>query len=249
MGNDSNIETDESLEKLYRLFIAKSTELLLFYYWADEFYKEAAREVGGQFQRMQFAKEHAVERWWHLLTTAQGEPPSRLLEITMDEVENTWDRALHQTGTIWQDLRMIRGDLLCRVALVYVLGLFEAFLTDSAALLLSTTQMRHFNGCAFKNQLSYLQQKLDVWVDESQVQLRLADIDEAFARRNLLLHRGGVVDRKYLDRVGYSTLEEGEQVTVDEHYLTSTAYSFQRLAAYLCAKFKAKKEGNYGTNH
>jgi hypothetical protein len=99
----------------------------------------------------------------------------------------------------------------------------------------------------FHKKMCYLEEKLDIRIDTWSVNLRLCEIDEVFARRNLLLHCGGVVDKLYLNRVSYSPFREGNIVSVDEHYFLRATYGFRSLAGYLYRLLKAKVEGTYAT--
>jgi hypothetical protein len=119
-----------------------------------------------------------------------------------------------------------------------VVGLFEAFFTDSAEQVLSKSQLKKFKDASFMKQLSCLESNLGIKINGASVNIRIKDIDEVFARRNLLLHRGGKVDKYYLDRVGYSPSKEGDDISVDEHYFLRAAYSFRELGGYLYGVLK-----------
>lgn len=215
------------LYTIYHTCMVKIDEVLKFYYSADEFFKEATYELENKFLQDKNRMEQAL--------TQSRDPYFKAI----------CEKYINESLAIMSSLDHSRRNLLCKLSLVYVVGLFEAFFTDSVEQLVSESQLNKFKNLSFKNQVSYLQNNIGIGIDESQV--KILEIDEFFARRNLLLHCGGKVDKRYLDRVGYYPYKEGEEIPVDADYFRRAAYSFKELAGYLYRVFKAKTEGNYGT--
>ncbi|MBA7594243.1 hypothetical protein ES703_01182 [subsurface metagenome] len=235
-----------SLNSIHHTCVDKINEVLKLYIYADEFFKEATYELGDKFLQESNRMEQILSEWRNFYATAGPLNLPFDPEIHLSDIKTLCESSLRKTGEIIMSLDHSRRDLLCKLSLVYVVGLFEAFFTDSVEQLVSESQLKKFKNLSFKNQVGYLQNKLGIDVDQSQV--RTSEIDEFFARRNLLLHCGGVVDKHYIDRVGYSDYKEGEEIPVDEHYFCRAAYSFIALAGYLYGVFKAKMEGNHGTH-
>lgn len=231
-----NQDRIKKLETVYGLFCQKSQELILFFYWTDEFYKGAGQEIANHATQLASAKKRAEAalREFDAEGTRTG--------ASAREMSAAWDRAVDCWRRYGSDLEAMRGQLLCEVALVYMVGLFEAFFADSAAVLLTPKQMERMGG-GFLKQVRYLEQTLNLTVDACSVNLRLCDVDEVFARRNLLLHCGGIVDEQYLARVGYSELHAGDEASVDQHYFSRAASGFQSLAQYLCRLLRATAGG------
>ncbi|MDY6916454.1 MAG: hypothetical protein SVP26_00660 [Chloroflexota bacterium] len=231
-----NEERINKLETVYRLFFDKSQELLLFFYWTDQFYSGARGEIGDHAVQLESAKQMAETAWGELRRqgASQGD--------TVEEIGMAWDRAVNGWQGVASDLEGMRRQLLCTVALVYMVALFEAFFADSAAVLLIRRQSDKIGRCAFSRQVRYLEKTLHVSLDTASVNLRLCELDEVFARRNLLLHCGGIVDERYLKRVGASHLSAGDEAAVDERYFLKAAYGFQSLARYLCRVLIARSK-------
>lgn len=61
--------------------------------------------------------------------------------------------------------------------------------------------------------------------------LLLTELAEVIARRNVIMHNEGRVDRKYLNEVANSTLKLGQKVSVDEIYLRRALLVMKDLAA------------------
>ncbi len=240
----ANQSSGKDLYAIYDTCIAKIDEVLSFYYPADEFFKGATYEFEDRFLQESNRMEQILTEWRNFYTRAGPLNLPSDPETHLNDIKAICEKSLKETWAIICSLDHSRRDLLCKLSLVYVVGLFEAFFTDSVEQVLSKSQLEKFKKLSFRNQVSYLQ-SLDIDIDDSQV--KTSEIDEVFARRNLLLHCGGKVDKRYLDRVGYSPYKESEEIPVDEEYFRRAAYSFRRLAEYLYGVFKAKQEGNYGT--
>jgi len=231
-----NDERVSMLHTVYALFFEKSQELLRFFYWTDEFYKGARGQIGNYAGQLASANEKGDARWREL--SAKG----AWRGATLQEMRAASDRVVKRWQGVASHLEAVRKELLCRVALVYIVGLFEAFFADSAAVLLTAKQSDKMASVGFSKQVRYLEKNLRVSVDAWAVNLRLCDVDEVFARRNLLLHCGGIVDERYLKRVGSSTFSAGDEASVDEHYFLRAAYAFQSLAGYLLRVLVARSK-------
>jgi hypothetical protein len=70
-----------------------------------------------------------------------------------------------------------------------------------------------------------------------------AQISEVFKRRNLIVHNGGKVSRRYLDEVEeefHATAKLGERIEVDPEYLQKAIDVFEKSFILLCAELWKK---------
>lgn len=139
-------------------------------------------------------------------------------------------------------------DLLLRMVFIYRVALFDAFLTDllqaimacqpnmlkdgkktlthrevielseSGSLLdhLAQKELHEFSYASVREQSEWVKKKFNFPLVP--VPSELAKLEEVMARRNLLVHSNGVVNRVYLSVVRESPYSVGDQLSVDDAY-------------------------------
>lgn len=232
-----------NLTGIYQLFIGKSNEVLLLYYWSDEFFKRACQDCTNNSVDLSNKKKYTLEQWHSYYSNINTSHLPFDSSTHLKDIETYFDISLSKMQEIFNNLDSTRRELLCKIPFVYIAGLFEAFFFDSVELAFGRDSLKKMKDSGgFKKQVAFIEEEQQLRVDESELAIRISDIDEAYARRNLLLHCGGIVDSKYLNRVGISSLNEGDEVTVDEDYFMRVSYDFQALSRYICALFENREE-------
>ncbi|WP_440261003.1 hypothetical protein [Dyella sp.] len=90
-------------------------------------------------------------------------------------------------------------------------------------------ECRSLNGKSFSDIKDYYRKRLDIDFANSNVLPR--DIDEIYARRHLLVHAGGIVDRTYC-RTHAQSMSPGDRIDIDEDYFLGAIEKLEVLAHY-----------------
>ncbi len=172
---------------------------------------------------------------------------------------------LHRMTTMGLEIEVRYPRLANDMILIYLTTLFEAYVLDSTReVLLATARRLRQNaaGAQPANQLlmrlvrqqvtdlSYgpIQAKLRFVSDTLGINLRVgpvpvAELDELYATRNLLVHNGGIVNRKYLSVVRSSSLRVGEPRPVEDDYVREAISAIQRTGEFLYAALLERYAG------
>jgi len=162
---------------------------------------------------------------------------------------------LHRLTTMGMEIELRYPRLANSMILIYLTTIFEAYVLDvTREFLLATARNLRQPGAPSQapNQLLMRlvrQQVTDLGFGPIQAKLRFvsetlgvdlrsgpappAEIDEYYATRNLLVHNGGIVNRKYLSVVHGSTLRVGEVRPVGDEYVRSAINALQRTGEYV----------------
>ena len=168
--------------------------------------------------------------------TLQVEDSGETLTLTREEAAY-----LHRLTTMGLEIEVRYPRLANNMILIYLTTLFEAFVLDSVRAVITgvARDLRRGQGRDAVNGLLVRllrRQVTDLGFRSIQVKLRFvedtlgvdprgypetpADLEELYATRNLLVHNGGVVNRKYLSLVRGSRLRVGETRPVDDSMST-----------------------------
>lgn len=160
-------------------------------------------------------------------------------------------------------------NLAFRMSFVYLIALFDAFLTDifeavvknRPEMLKSKKQISYEKLLEFSsleslveylakrelNELSYksLKDQADYYQDRFGISLGDSGVSldvlvELRAARNLLVHNNGVVNHIYLEQVPHSSYSLGESIKVDSSYFVSAVKSLSKVVAHIVAKLTEK---------
>jgi len=181
--------------------------------------------------------------------TLQVEDSDERLVLTREEAAY-----LHRLTTMGLEIEVHYPRVANNMILIYLTTLFEGFLLDSVRAVM-TGVARDLRGGQGRGTVSGLlvrllrRQVTDLGFRSIQVKLRFvedtlgvdrrgypetpADLEELYATRNLLVHNGGVVNRKYLSLVRGSGLRVGDVRPVDDDYVRGAIATVQRVGEYL----------------
>lgn len=92
-------------------------------------------------------------------------------------------------------------------------------------------ECRSLNGKGFREFEKYYKRRFNI--EFSQAPVSVAEVDEIYARRHILVHAGGQVDEQYCRRFG-SMMQPGERLQITEQYFLDATKKLESLAEY-CA--------------
>jgi len=178
--------------------------------------------------------------------------------ITLTRSEATY---LHDLAQMGLDIEVRYPRIANDMMLIYLTTLFEAFVLDSARVVMQhiarlvrrgqTGVRRQTDGPEPNRVLVSLirQQVRDLEYRSIQIKLRFmadtlgvgledapptpADLDELYATRNLLVHNRGVVNRRYLRDVRNSPLRIGDVRRVDDEYVHAAIATVRTAGEHL----------------
>jgi len=195
------------------------------------------------------ALEEYLDRSRDPTLTLQVEDSGETLTLTREEAAY-----LHRLTTMGLEIEVRYPRLANNMILIYLTTLFEAFVLDSVRVVITgvARDLRRGQGRDAVNGLLVRllrRQVTDLGFRSIQVKLRFvedtlgvdprgypetpADLEELYATRNLLVHNGGVVNRKYLSLVRGSRLRVGETRPVDDEYVHAAIATVQGVGEYL----------------
>ncbi len=196
------------------------------------------------------ALEEYLEKSSEPQLTLQLEDTGETFTLTRDEAAY-----LHRLTIMGTEIEVRYPRLANDMILIYLTTLFEAFVLDStrAVMLAMARRLRQESGNPreVNRMLTRLvrRQVEDLGFGPIQAKLRFiadtlgitlkeapetpADIDELYATRNLLVHNGGIVNRKYLSLVRGSPLKIGDQRPVTDDYVRAALTTAQTIGEYL----------------
>lgn len=76
--------------------------------------------------------------------------------------------------------------------------------------------------------------KLNIKFDESGFKVK--DLKKLTARRNIIIHRKGIVDQKYLADTKDKTYKIGDEIKIDQGYISNTLDGIEKLAEFIDKK-------------
>lgn len=107
-------------------------------------------------------------------------------------------------------------ELINRMVHIYLVALFEAFLSDLIGCLFKDSEVfNRVRQMPIVRQLLYLRTKFDLRISES----TMRELTEITETRHVLVHRKGVVDEKYVERVVDPIFSIGDERIVTSEYL------------------------------
>ena len=159
--------------------------------------------------------------------TLQVEDTGETLTLSRREAAH-----LRRLTTMGMEIEVRYPRLASKMILIYLTTLFEAYVLDSTRAVMLSIARRLRQGTVGAPQVNHALARLvrrkvaDLAFGSIQAKLRFvsdtlgidlgdtpatpSDVDELYATRNLLVHNGGIVNRKYLSQVRGSRLRVGE---------------------------------------
>jgi hypothetical protein len=186
------------------------------------------------------------------------------VELTLEEVD-VLASVLEEAGALMAHY----PGMLAEMSLMYLIATFEAFLSDLLFCLLTARpeilkssrqitfqdvieassrdeliadlalkEINSWTYLSFADQATWLADRLGISLATMGVDQDA--IGEAYARRNLLAHRGGVVDQRYLELASGSQAQPGERLESNTDYWAEVANALHELAGGLVTEVSGR---------
>lgn len=257
-GIEVQMELSDSLNVIHRNY-AKSLALLKGYLLVIDFSrKRLKKEQGELFAKLQALHSGEPDPF-------PPEPGVRTFQLSDEQVD-----LVLKLGRMAEEEQSAHPNLTLRMSFVYLVALFDAFLTDIFANVVKTrptilksskkqiTYDRLLEFGTFEaivefiasrelNELSYksIKDQADYYRDRFGVALEdsgvsVNELVELRCTRNLLVHTNGVVNHIYLEQVSGTTYKSGDDVQVDAEYFSHAVKSLEAVASFITAKLIEK---------